>query len=366
MKKFKRILIISAVILLFLGTFFYLWKRSRPKVERYEEVVPVVADISRSTVLTGQIIPRNEINIKPQISGIISEILKEAGDMVKEGDVIAKVKVIPDMNELSQAQSRLRMAKIEFDQATTDFNREKSLYEKQLVSAEEFDQYRKALSQTKEELDAAQELLEVIKDGVSKSNAKSSSTLIRSTIEGLILDIQVKVGNSVIQSNTFNDGTPIATVANMNDLIFDGWIDETEVGKLEEGMPMKITIGAMQDMTLEAVLEHIAPKADSESEANRFKIKAAVNVPEGQTVRAGYSANAEIILEKAEDVLTIPEGTVEFAGDSSFVYVGDAKNGYTRKAIETGLGDGINIEVKSGLTKDDKIRGNKILEKNDK
>ena len=363
MKKFKRILAISAVAILFLGTFLYLWVRSRPEKEKFEEVVPAVSDIYRSTIMTGKIIPRNEINIKPQISGIISEILKEAGDKVSEGDVIAKVKVIPEMSSLSAAQSRVRLAELNLEQAQTDFDREKALYEKKLVSEEEFDQFRQMLAQAKEEMNAATESLEVVRDGVSKSNAKSSSTLIRSTITGIILDIPVKVGNSVIQRNTFNDGTTIATVADMNDLIFDGMVDETEVGKLYNGMSVNITIGALESMNFDAVLEFISPKATEVNGANQFEIKAAVTIPEDKQIRSGYSANAELILEKAENVLTIPEGSVEFAGDSCFVYVGDNKSGFTKTPIETGLGDGIKIEVKSGITTENKIRGNKIIEK---
>ena len=256
--------------------------------------------------MTGKIIPRNEVNIKPQISGIISELYKEAGQMVSEGEVIAKVKVIPEMSSLSSAQSRVRLAEINLKQAQVNYDREKALYDKQLVSAEEFDQVSQALQQAKEEKNAAVETLEVVRDGVSRSNAKSSSTLVRSTITGLILDIPVKVGNSVILSNTFNDGTTIATVANMNDLIFDGYIDETEVGRVREGCPMTISVGAIDDLKFDAVMEFISPKAQEKNGTNEFEIKAAVIVPDSVTVRSGYSANAEIQLEGVEGVVSIP------------------------------------------------------------
>ena len=362
MKKFKRIAAISLLAVLFIGTFAYLYKKSRPQPERYEEITPELSDISRNTVVTGKIVPRDEISIKPQISGIITEILKEAGEQVKEGDIIAKVKVIPEMGSLSSAQSRLRLAGINLEQARTNLEREQALFEKNLVSAEEYDQVRQAYNQAKEERDAAQESLEVIRDGVSKSNASSSSTLIRSTINGLILDVPVKVGNSVILSNTFNDGTTIATVADMRDLIFDGNIDETEVGKLSEGMPVRITVGALEGFVFDAVLEYIAPKAVEEGGAKRFEIKASVSIPEGQTVRSGYSANAEIVLQKAEQVITIPESAVEFKNDSTFVYILGDDGSYSRKAITTGISDGINIEVKEGLTTADKVRGSRIFE----
>ena len=209
---------------------------------------------------------------------------------------------------------------------------------------------------------ASRDALEVIRDGVSRSNATASSTLIRSTISGLILDIPVKVGNSVILSNTFNEGTTIATVADMNNMIFDGNVDETDVGGLSEGMPVKITIGALQDLTFEARLEYIAPKAVEMSGANQFQVKAAVNVPEEQNIRSGYSANAEIVLQSATQVLTIPESAIEFTNDSSFVYLVDKDGAYTKKAVQTGISDGLNIEIKSGLSTSDKIRGSKIIE----
>ena len=361
MKKFRKYFILALLAVLFVGTFIFLWGNSRPKVITYETLEASVGDIARSTVVTGKITPRNEVNVKPQISGIISELYKEAGQQVAEGEVIAKVKVIPEMSSLSSAQSRVRLSELNLNQAQTDFGREKALFDKQLVSAEEYDKVRQAYEQAKEEYAAAQEALEVIRDGVSKRNASSSSTLIRSTISGLILDIPVKVGNSVILSNTFNDGTTIATVADMNDLIFDGNVDETEVGRLVEGMPVTIRIGALQNFAFDASLEYISPKATSVNGANQFQIKAAVQVPADVKIRSGYSANAEIVLEKAVSVVTIPESAVEFKNDSAWVYLPEGKD-YTRRSIRTGLSDGVNIEVKSGLTAGEKVRGHQVIE----
>ena len=361
MKKFRKYFYIALLTLLFVGTFAYLYRRSRPEKILYEEVTPSMGSIERTAVVTGTIVPRNEVNVKPQISGIISELNKEAGQTVKEGEVIAKVKVIPEMSSLSAAQSRVRLAEVNLRQAQTNYDREKALYDKQLVSAESFDQVAQALAQAKEEHSAAKESLEVVRDGVSSRNASSSSTLVRSTITGLILDIPVKVGNSVILSNTFNDGTTIATVADMNDLIFDGNVDETEVGRLREGMPVTIKIGALQDLTLDAVLEYISPKATQNNGANQFQIKAAVQVPGDTMIRSGYSANATIVLEKVENVLMVPESTVTFEGDTTSVLVLLGKE-YEKKNIRTGLSDGVNIEVKDGLTTSDKVRGNRIYE----
>ena len=365
MKKYFKYILMALVAVIFIGTFVFIYIKSQPQPEVYDEFTLQRMDIRKTTVVTGKIEPRNEVNVKPQISGIITEILKEAGETVHEGEVIAKVKVIPDMGSLSAAQSRLRLAEINRKQAQTDYDREKTLFDKGLVAADEYDKIAQALRQAREEVDAAQDNLEVVRDGVSKSNASASSTLIRSTITGLILDIPVKVGNSVILANTFNDGTTIATVANMNDLIFRGNIDETEVGRLSTGMTMKITIGALQDLKFDARLEYIAPKATDQNGANQFEIKAAVNLPSNATnIRSGYSANAEIVLAEAKNVLAVQESAIEFDGDDTYVYVikgeGD-KQTYERRKVQTGISDGINIEIRSGVKPNERIRGPKMI-----
>lgn len=365
MKKYFKYILMALVAVIFIGTFVFLYIKSQPQPEVYDEFTLQRMDIRKTTVVTGKIEPRNEVNVKPQISGIITEILKEAGETVQEGEVIAKVKVIPDMGSLSAAQSRLRLAEINRKQAQTDYDREKTLFDKGLVAADEYDKIAQSLRQAREEVDAAQDNLEVVRDGVSKSNASASSTLIRSTITGLILDIPVKVGNSVILANTFNDGTTIATVANMNDLIFRGNIDETEVGRLSTGMTMKITIGALQDLKFDARLEYIAPKATDQNGANQFEIKAAVNLPSNATnIRSGYSANAEIVLAEAKNVLAVQESAIEFDGDDTYVYVikgeGD-KQTYERRKVQTGISDGIHIEIRSGVKPNERIRGPKMI-----
>ena len=364
MKKYSKLIIAAIIALIFIGTFVFLWQKSQPKEIVYSEFTPKLDSIQKTTIITGKIEPRNEVNIKPQISGIISELYKQPGDYVNAGDVIAKVKVIPDMGSLSSAESRVRLAEINLQQAQVDYNREENLHNQKLVSDDEFDKSRQSLRQAQEEKKAAIDALQVVRDGVSQSNAKASSTLIRSTISGVILDIPVKVGNSVILSNTFNDGTTIASVANMNDLIFRGNIDETEVGQLVNDMPMKITVGALQDLKFDAALEYVSPKAVESNGANQFEIKAAVKLSEGGKIRSGYSANAEIVLARADKVLTIPESAIEFSGDSTFVYVvkGDGKQKeYDRRHVETGLSDGVNIEIKKGLTAKDKVRGPEVI-----
>ncbi len=364
----KKMIIAGLVAIVFIGTFVFLWIKAQPQPKVYDEFTPTVADLRKTTVLTGKIEPRNEVNIKPQISGIISELLKEAGQTVQAGEVIAKVKVIPDMGQLSSAQSRLRLAEINLKQARTDYEREKVLFDKGLVSADEYDKIHQAYNQAREERSAAQDNLEVVRDGVSSSNANASSTLVRSTVTGVILDIPVKVGNSVILSNTFNDGTTIATVANMNDLIFRGNVDETEVGQVNVGMPMTITVGALQDLKFNARLEYISPKAVEANGANQFEIKAAVQVPEKTGVRSGYSANAQIVLAEALHVLTVPESAIHFEGNNTYVYLvqGKGKNKtYQRRNVKVGLSDGVNIQIKSGLTTNDRVRGLERVEEND-
>ncbi len=364
----KKIIAASVVAFIFIGTFVFLWIKSRPQPVVYSEFEASYGDLRKTTVLTGKIEPRNEVNVKPQISGIISEIVKEAGQTVQAGEVIAKVKVIPDMSQLSSAQSRLRLADINLKQAKTDYERERVLYDKGLVSADEYDKINQTYQQAREERAAAEDNLEVVRDGVSRSNANASSTLIRSTITGVILDIPVKVGNSVILSNTFNDGTTIATVANMGDLIFRGNIDETEVGQVTTGMPMKITVGALQNLHFDAHLEYIAPKAVDNNGANQFEIKAAVTIAGQNRMRSGYSANAEIVLAEAQHVLTVPESTIEFSGKDTFVYVvkGSGKDQtYERRAVKTGLSDGVNIEIKSGLRAGEHVRGPQTVDAND-
>ncbi len=366
MKKYLKITLLVVVAAIFIGTFIFLYQKSKPKTTVYETVTPEIADLEKTTVATGKVEPRDEVLIKPQISGIISEVYKEAGQTIKQGEVIAKVKVIPELGQLNSAESRVRVAEISTAQAETDHERIKKLYNDKLISREDYEKSEVEIKKAREELQTAKDALEIIKEGITKNSASFSSTLIRSTIDGLILDVPIKVGNSVIMSNTFNDGTTIATVANMNDLIFKGKIDETEVGRIHEGMPVKLTIGALQNLTFDAELEYISPKGVEENGANQFEIKAAVHAPDSVQIRSGYSANAEIVLQRAQKVLAVPEGIIEFSGDSTFVWVmtdSIPEQKFERRQIKTGMSDGIKLEIKEGLTGKEKIRAS---EKKDK
>ena len=366
MKKYLKITLLVVLAAIFIGTFIFLYQKSKPKTTVYETVTPEIADLEKTTVATGKVEPRDEVLIKPQISGIISEVYKEAGQTIKQGEVIAKVKVIPELGQLNSAESRVRVAEISTAQAETDHERIKKLYNDKLISREDYEKSEVEIKKAREELQTAKDALEIIKEGITKNSASFSSTLIRSTIDGLILDVPIKVGNSVIMSNTFNDGTTIATVANMNDLIFKGKIDETEVGRIHEGMPVKLTIGALQNLTFDAELEYISPKGVEENGANQFEIKAAVHAPDSIQIRSGYSANAEIVLQRAQKVLAVPEGIIEFSGDSTFVWVmtdSIPEQKFERRQIKTGMSDGIKLEIKEGLTGKEKVRAS---EKKDK
>jgi len=363
MKRIGKIILFIILGLIVISTFTFLWNKSRPEVTVYEIVSPKNGSVENKTIATGKIEPRDEILIKPQISGIVSEVWKEAGQMIKVGDVIATIKVIPEMGQLNSAESRLRVAEINLEQIEKEYARQKQLFDKNIISKEEHEQAKATYNKAIEEKNNAKDALDIVREGVSKKYANMSNTRIRSTITGMILDVPVKVGNSVIQANTFNDGTTIASVANMNNLIFRGAIDETEVGKIKEKMPLIVTIGAITGKTFDAVLEYISPKGKEESGAVLFEIKAAVKTTDSEFIRAGYSANAEIVLAKADNAVVIPESAVEFSNDSAFVYVVKVEKpeqAFEKKHIEIGLSDGINIEVKKGLTLDDKIRGNAI------
>lgn len=357
MKKVFKILFFIVLIAAVAWTFSYLFKKSQPQEKVYAEVEATIGTIQKKTVITGQINPRDEVAIKPQVSGIISKIYKEAGQMVKKDEVIATVKIIPDVANLTAAESQTRIAKLNLDNVEKTYQRQKALKDKGLIAAEEYEKSLLEYEQAKENYNNALDQLNIVKEGISKNASEYTNTSIKSTIDGMVLDVPVKVGNSVINSNTFNDGTTIATVADMRDMIFVGKMDETEVGRINEGMPMQITIGAMNDRQFDAVLEYIAPKGTSENGAVFFQMKARLILPDDVMLRAGYSANGEIIIEQAVDAVTVPESCIVYSNDSTFVYKDNVKI-----PVKTGLSDGINIVITEGLSAGDKIRGNEIYQ----
>ena len=315
-----------------------------------------MTSIIKKTVATGSVVPRKEIEIKPQVSGIVEELFIEAGKKVRSGDVIARVRIIPDLVNLNNAEARVDRAKIAFEDARTNYDREKKLLSDGVIAAAEFQQADVAFKNARQEVDASESNLELIKEGVNKKSGKVTNTLIRSTIDGMVLDVPVKVGTSVIETNNFNAGTTIASVADVNDMIFDGKVDETEVGKIKPGMDLMLIVGAIENDTFHATLKYISPKGVLENGAVQFEIKADVILKAEQFIRAGYSANADIVLEKRPQVMAIKEAYLLFEGDSSYVEVETAPQMFEKRYVKTGLSDGINIQVLSGLSMKDKIK----------
>ena len=368
MKKFFRILLYVIIGVVFIGTIGFLYQKSQPQEKIYEIEKPFITDIENKTVATGTIIPRKEVEIKPRVSGIVTEIYVEPGKVLKEGDLIAKVTVVPDMVSLNNAEARLEQAKISKKDAQRKYDRQKSLFDKGVIPVADLEQAEIALKNAESELDAAENNVNLIKEGVSAKKGSLTNTLIRSTIDGMVLDIPVEQGNSVIESNTFNDGTTIAVVANMNEMIFEGKIDESEVGKIREGMPLKLTVGALENVTYDAVLEYIAPKGEEEEGAVKFKIKAAVELKKDYFIRSGYSATADIVLERKDSVMAIKESLIKFEdeGDSVYVEVETEPQQFEKRYIDVGISDGINIEVLSGLEKDTRLKSKQLIKEQKK
>lgn len=340
----------------------------------YDTETPVMGSIVKKTVATGSIVPKEEVLIKPNISGIIDEIFVEAGNIVKAGDLIAKVKVVPNVSSLNSAKSNINnvktqveTARLAFENQKNMYNRQKELFEKGVISANEFDnaqlsydQARQRLKQEQVGLTAANQNYDIVRTGTTSGMGASANTEIRATVSGMVLDVPVKTGNQVIESNNFNDGTTIATLADVEKMIFEGKVDESEVGKIKEGLPLEITVGALPEENFDAELDYIAPKGVDENGAIQFEIKGTMkNLDTTKTfIRAGLSANASIILAKADDVLTIREAVVQYDSKTQKpfveVMVGDQK--FERRDVELGISDGIDVEVKSGVSKDDKIK----------
>lgn len=360
MKKIGRIILFIVLIILVFVTFKFLWDESRPKVVVYDIVTPTLGNVENTIVATGNIEPRNKILIKPQISGIITVINKEAGESIQKGEIIAAVKVTLEMGQLNSAESRLNVADINLNQLKLDYERQKMLFKKEVISRNEFELSEAAYRKAVEEKNNAKDALDIVRYGVADKFSQISNTQIRSTISGKILHVPIKEGDYVIQSNAFNDGTTIAAVADMSDLIFKGNVDETEVDLLANDMLVKIKIGAISDKVFDAYIEYIAPQGRKENGTVLYEIKAALTVPDSVNIRADYSANAEIVIEQANVVIIIPEGSVEFEGDLTYVYVLKSLQGeqeFEKRSVEIGLSDGVNIEIKKGLALDEKVRG---------
>lgn len=367
MRKFLKYSGWGLLALLVVVTFVFLFKKSQKKPVEYNILnVEQTEAIEKKTIITGSIVPRDEVSIVPQISGIVEEIFCKPGQEVKAGDVIARLSVVPSAMELSQAQARLEQAQISFGYAKDKYDRDNELYQKGVVPKEEFQTSELNYNKAKKEVEEATNALSIVRTGASRHGSKSSSTMVRATVSGVILDIPVRVGNSVIQANSFNAGTTIATIANMQNLLFRGQIDEIEVGKLRQNMPVKIIIGALNQLQLSAKIEYISPKAKTEGGSNLFDVEAAIDLNKDNRIRAGMSANAEAVTEAVYNVLAVPEAALEFVSDSVFVYkvlAEKPKLNVQRIPVTVGVSNGVMVEIKSGLRLNEKVRGGEKVQK---
>ncbi|WP_010662424.1 efflux RND transporter periplasmic adaptor subunit [Marinilabilia salmonicolor] len=356
MKKFFKILMVVVLIALVGWVVYYLYNQTKKSPVVFETQKPEVTNIIKKTVATGSIVPRKEIQIKPQESGIITEIYVQPGDVVTQGDLMAKIQIIPEMLQVNEAENRLAKARLAFENAKIEFERSQELYDNKVIPESQFLEDKLSFQTYQKDQESAQNNLELIKEGVIKKAGAQTNTLIRATTSGMVLDVPIEIGNSVIKSNTFNDGTTIALVADMGEMVFEGMVDETEVGKIKEGMQLLLTIGALDEEEFKANLEFISPKGVEENGAIQFEIKAAVELQEGSFVRAGYSATADIVLDRRDSVLTLQEKMITFKDDSTFVEIMTSPQIFEKRFVKTGLSDGINIEIVEGLSDEDEVK----------
>ena len=348
---------IAVLILGFLFSMAYFIRTNSKSVEEYDTTTPFTSSIEKTAVVTGKVVPEDEVEIKPQLNGIIEKILVEEGDVLNEGDLIARIKVVPDEASVYRVQSQVNNLKLAVKNAERDFQRSTDLYAKQIISQQDFDNAELSYNQAKENLSAAQNDLEIIKKG-SVSGSATANTNIRATVSGTILEIPVKLGDQVIQSNNFSAGTTVAIIADLNTMIFEGKVDEAEVGKLYNGQGLIVTMAAIPGEEFDASLKFVAPKGTEEQGAVQFKIEADVTLSESVFVRAGYSANASLVIDSRYDIMVIPEALLQFdrRTQAPYVEIQTGNQKFERKDIEIGLSDGINVEVLSGLSMDTKIK----------
>ncbi|MFO7744379.1 MAG: efflux RND transporter periplasmic adaptor subunit [Psychroflexus sp.] len=358
MKKVITIIILLVIVVLFGGSLFYLYQKNQESPEVFKTEEPTTETIVKKTMATGTLLPREEVDVKPNISGVVDKLFVKAGETVEIGDMIAQLKVVPNITSLNSAKNQVRQSKINLENEKKIFNRQKELFEKGVISENDFDLAKNAYDNALQNVKAAEENLEIIETGTTQDAGNAATTQIKARISGMILDVPVEVGNQVIEANNFNEGTTIATIAKTDDMIFQGKVDESEVGKIKEGLPLEITVGAIEDKTFNATLDYISPKGTEENGAVQFDIEGSLKLNDSIFIRAGLSANASIILERSEDVLAISESLVQFEKDTQEPYV-EVKVGeqqFEKRMVELGLSDGINVEVKSGVSEGDKIK----------
>ena len=365
MNKIVRYLLIAFILFGVLFAAAYFIKSNSTASITYETQTALITSIEKKTVATGKVIPEDEVEVKPQVQGILESLFVEEGDFVSEGQLLAKIKVVADEGQLNGAKGRLANAKIVLKNAEIEYKRNKVLFDKEIISQQEFQSAELNYNRAKQDVNNAQSDFEIIKLG-SAGGSASANTNVRATVSGTVLELPVKEGGQVIASNAFNAGTTIAIIADLKKMIFEGKVDEAEVGKMQIGMPLSVSLGAIQDKTFDAKLKFIAPKGNEEQGAVQFKIEGDVTLDDNFFVRAGYSANASLVLERKDSILALPEALLQFDKSTEQAYieieVGEQK--FERKDIEIGISDGINVEIISGVTLEDKIKvWNKTEEK---
>ncbi len=357
MKKIVKKIFLSIPFLLLVWVLIYFGKKNSESALEFKTKTPFRTTIVKKSVATGKVLPEDEVEIKPQISGIIDRIYVAEGDFVKTGDLIAKIKIVPNEQALNNAKGRLKNATLNLTNNTLEYNRNKVLFERGVISNQEFNNFQLRYDQAKQDVENAGNDYQIIKVGSAKGSL-SANTNIRATVTGTILEIPVKEGDQVIESNNFNAGTTIAAIADLNKMNFEGKVDEAEVGKLKEGTVLEVTIAALEGISYKATLNFVAPKGKEEQGAVLFKIKAALQLNDESYVRAGYSANAELILSKKDDVLAIKESLVQYdrKSEKPYVEILKEKNTFERVDLKLGISDGIDVEVLEGLGKNDLVK----------
>ncbi len=358
MKKSVTIIILLLIVIIFGGAMYYLYQKNSEDPVTYETEQPSKMTIVKKTVATGSILPLEEVLIKPNISGVIEEVYVEGGDYVKTGDLLAKIKVVPNLSALNDARNSIEDAKITLDDQKRNYERQLSLFNKGVISKADLERAEVTYNQAKQAYSAANKRFDIVRTGTTSGYSNAANTLIRSTVSGMVLDVPVEKGNQVIESNNFNEGTTIASIADVEKMIFEGKVDESEVGKIKENLPLEITVGAIEDQVFPAVLDYIAPKGEEENGAIQFEIKGTLTKQDTTFIRAGLSANASIILARADSVLALKEALIQFDTETKepFVEISKGEQEFERKDVELGISDGIFVEVKSGLTPEDKIK----------
>ena len=356
MKKIFSILLGLLVVVIIGGAFFYLYKKSQTQPVVYQTEQAEIADITKKTVATGSIVPRREVEVKPKVTGVLSNLYVEPGKIVKQGDPLGKISIIPDAMQINQAESTLRTAQIALENAKRELERNEALFKQGVVADAELQKFRTDFALRQQEVNVASSSLQLVREGATRAQGQTSTLIVTATTPGMVIDVPVKEGFSVIQANSFNPGTTVAVIADMADMIFDGRVDEAEVAKIKEGMKLAIKVGAIEKDKLEGTLEFIAPKGKEIDGAIQFEIKAAVKKKEGIQIRANYSANADIVLDEKKGVLAIREALVQYKDDKPFVEVETEPQTFVKRDVKLGLSDGIKVEVLEGVTKTDKIK----------